>query len=116
VFDADKMRRLWLAACLLNVRLALHPANVLIAHGRNVAASAVVQRSLVVIIISAAIQSRLLFCRLGILLELSANHKGDSTTPDESRTPIEPQIAKDTREQRRTQRPCRVHRCARYEG
>ncbi|HET6807432.1 MAG TPA: hypothetical protein VFH28_00065 [Nitrososphaera sp.] len=25
-----------MAACLLNVRLALHPANVPIAHGRNV--------------------------------------------------------------------------------
>ena len=44
VFDADKMRPLWLPACLLNVRLALHPANVPIAHGRNVAASAAVQR------------------------------------------------------------------------
>lgn len=71
---------------------------------------------IIIIIISAVTQSRLLFFHHGILLELSANYKGDSRTPNESGTPIEPQIAKDTREQRRRQRPCRVHRCARYEG
>jgi hypothetical protein len=60
VFDADKMRRLWLAACLLNVRLALRSVNVPIAHGRNVVAG--LQCSASITIYAVTLMIAILFC------------------------------------------------------